>query len=264
MLNKTCSNCGEAKGYNHISPIDSELQSTWGISKAMTKVFNKREGSLCKSCGASIRAQALASAILKSKHGYGQKSLKEWVKIANKKGLKVCEINSCHALHETLKELDQLTYAEFGTPTEQNIEQMTYKNNTFDLVLHSETLEHVSRPQLAMDECRRIIKKQGEVIFSVPIIWAKKSRRRAKIEKDKIEYILKPSYHGKRTDDYLVFFEYGSDADDIFKSDVVYTEPLAQNYIFSSHKKISKISKIRKRKYKLQEKLVEIFATINT
>jgi SAM-dependent methyltransferase len=150
-----------------------------------------------------------------------------------------------------------LTYAEYGTKTEQNIEKLTYKNNSFDLFLHSETLEHVSNPEIAIGESRRVIKPTGLILFTTPVIWARKTRRRAKINNKKITYLAEPSYHGKRTDDYLVFFEYGHDIDKILGVTLTHLDWRNQNYIFVSKKAPTRIEYATKLKLRILEKLAQ-------
>jgi SAM-dependent methyltransferase len=225
------------------------------LSNALVDLFNTREGTLCGNCKVNIRAQGLARAILKSRFGYEKNTLKEWIVEANKHKLKVCELNSCHNLHDTLIKLRKLTYAEYGTPSEQNIEDLTYADNSFDIVLHSETLEHVNEPAKAMEECRRILKPNGLIIFTIPVIWSRYTRRRAKIENKKIKYTLSPSYHGFKTDDYLVFYEYGHDVSRLLKADVLYTDWKSQNYVFVSGKNGNHTSYLNKLKLRFLQQL---------
>lgn len=252
-----CYNCGESVGLTTTFPIDEELKRTWNISWQMTKVFNNREGLVCNNCGASKRAQSLAYGILKSKFGFHQKSLKDWVIIANKKNLRVCELNSCHKLHETLLALKNLTFAEYGTQSEEDIQNLSYKSDNFDLVLHSETLEHVSEPGVAMEECRRVLNQNGLVIFTIPIIWNRKTKQRVYMVNGDLRKVDEPSYHGYRTDDYLVFYEYGRDADRLLGSAVSEYNSSCQAYVF-----ISKKSPIRtKLRHKIYYRFLENKAT---
>ncbi len=257
MTQQYCYNCSEELQYNITYPVDDNLTKTWQISVATRAIFNRREGQICQECGISTRAQGLAKAILDSKYGYSATSLRQWVERANEHNLAVCELNSCHELHKTFKKLKCYTYAEYGTVTEQDIEHLTYADNTFDLLLHSETVEHVSRPRVALDECRRVIKQDGFVLFTTPVIWNRKSRQRAKHESGKITYLLEPSYHGQQTDDYLVCFEYGRDIDHLLGVTVCYIDWRNQNYVFVSGKSPAKISTIRKTQFRILEKVAE-------
>jgi SAM-dependent methyltransferase len=253
-----CIVCALPQSYSKCFPVDEDLASTWGISSGLVARFNEREGLICTGCGSNVRAQGLASAIIASKFGFGAASLKEWVGLANKKKLKVLELNACHELHKVLASLRYLTYSEYGTKTEQDIENLTYKDNSYDLVLHSETLEHVNDPRRALDECRRVLKKDGLVIFTIPIVWTRKTRTRSQRSGNKITNILPPSYHGQRTDDYLVYTEFGSDVDVLLGCDILYARPAMQNYAFATGKDATKRVKwLRKKQFYIQEKVYE-------
>jgi SAM-dependent methyltransferase len=45
------------------------------------------------------------------------------------------------------------------------------KNETFDTVLSTQVLEHVSDPQKMMDEIHRVLKKGGHAILTMPLFW---------------------------------------------------------------------------------------------
>lgn len=49
-----------------------------------------------------------------------------------------------------------------------NIEKMNFKNNTFDTVLCAQVLEHTPHFWRALDEIKRVLKKNGVLILSVP------------------------------------------------------------------------------------------------
>ncbi len=258
-----CFNCGVAAPYRRVDPIDEALRRTWGLSDTLTDLFNRREGSICPHCGVNLRGQGLAKAILKSKYGFGEKSLRAWVLAANAHRLTVCELNKCHELHHTLTDLQNLTYAEYGTGTQENIQEMTYESDTFDLFLHSETIEHVNDSGRAADECRRVIKPDGLVLFTTPVIWNRRTRRRASSDGDGIHHILEPSYHDRRTADYLVFHEYGRDIDAVLGVSLSWADWRNQNYVFSSSKTPSKLPALTKLRLVLLEKLAEAQMTLN-
>ena len=57
-----------------------------------------------------------------------------------------------------------------GQPTlRANIEHhLPFKNNTFDLVFAGEIIEHVVDTDLFLDECKRILKKNGYLLLTTP------------------------------------------------------------------------------------------------
>ena len=86
-----------------------------------------------------------------------------------------------------------------------DIQNLPYGDSTFDIVVHSDTLEHVPDPVLALKECCRVLKPDGYCIFTVPMILDRVSKSRTG---------LPSSYHGsqdQRGDDYIVHTEFGSD-----------------------------------------------------
>ena len=82
---------------------------------------------------------------------------------------------------------------------------LSFEPETFDLVLHSDTLEHVPNPIAGLSKCRRVLGKTGRCIFTVPIVIGRLTRSRAG---------LKGSYHGTSAqpdNDYAVYTEFGAD-----------------------------------------------------
>jgi ubiquinone/menaquinone biosynthesis C-methylase UbiE len=82
---------------------------------------------------------------------------------------------------------------------------LPFDDMAFDLVVHSDTLEHVQRPIRGLSECRRVLKPGGFCAFTVPIIVDRLTISREG---------LPPSYHGSPSNpgDFLVHTEYGADA----------------------------------------------------
>ncbi len=255
-----CFACGvNSKEWLYGEPIDKELAVAWNLSVGLKSLFNQREGTVCPSCGINSRAIGLAKGIAKY---YGDhKSFDSFVNWANSKRLSVAEINSCHQLHTQLKKIKGLTFAEFGNSKDsEDIQNLSYKDNSFDLIIHSETLEHVPDPYKAILECRRVIKEDGVIIFTIPIVWNKKSLQRASIDKKKIVNLSPPAYHGFRKDDYIVFWEFGGDFLKKSHSKVLWADPKKQNYVFLSKKIEFKGSWYEIMKYRLEERYYELRA----
>ena len=64
---------------------------------------------------------------------------------------------------------------------------MSFEDESFDLIVHSDTLEHVKSPQKALQESKRVLAKGGAIIFTVPIVVGRLARSR---------YELSPAFHG--------------------------------------------------------------------
>ena len=82
---------------------------------------------------------------------------------------------------------------------------LQFEDSSFDLIVHSDTLEHILHPVRGLSECRRVLRPGGACAFTVPLIVD-----RLTISRDG----MPPSYHGSSANpgDCLVHTEYGADA----------------------------------------------------
>lgn len=144
---------------------------------------------------------ALGAAIVRS-YGYDG-TLEQYCRDPQNAGLRVLEINPAGMLTRFLGLLAGhrlIAYPKF------DMMRLAIESASCDLVLHSDTLEHVSHPETALAECRRILDRQGRCIYTVPIVVGRMTRSRVG---------LPDSYHGspgKNAGDLLVHTEFGADA----------------------------------------------------
>lgn len=220
MKNASCRVCKEPGEPSSIAyPITEDLIATWGLDRHETEVFNRREGIYCSKCGCSNRSGSLAVAIAA---WYKCTSFKDFIEYANNNNLKVAEINSAGQLHPFLKEIDGLMYSEYNPdraeedPPHEDITELSYEDSSFDLVLHSETLEHIPDPMAALEEIKRILKPDGVCLFTIPVVITRKTKKRFKGEGDNSVLIGETSYHGYGREDCVVWWEYGYDASRYF------------------------------------------------
>jgi len=148
-----------------------------------------------------LRSMALALAICRS-YGYAG-TLARFVTNKGNRGLRVLEINEAGGLTQFLSQLPKHNIARYP---QVDMMKMSYQDHSYDLVVHSDTLEHVAQPVTALAECYRILASRGYCIFTIPVIVGRMTRSRAG---------LPPSYHGdasQRAGDFAVQTEYGCDA----------------------------------------------------
>jgi SAM-dependent methyltransferase len=96
----------------------------------------------------------------------------------------------------------------------ENLESLTFSDNSFDLVITQDVFEHVLRPKLAFAEIARTLKPGGAHVFTVPYYRGKETVIRARAtDGDKIEYLAEPDYHGNPIDPKgsLVVTEWGDE-----------------------------------------------------
>jgi SAM-dependent methyltransferase len=117
--------------------------------------------------------------------------------------INVLEINEAGGLHKFLVNFKNITFAKFP---EVDIQHLPYKDESYDVIIHSDTLEHIENRYLALEECYRVAKSDGVLFYTIPIINGRMTRDRNG---------LRDSFHGNQEEsqghDYKVWTEYGSD-----------------------------------------------------
>ena len=95
-----------------------------------------------------------------------------------------------------------------------NLEEQTFADAIFDLVITQDVFEHIFRPDLAIKEIARTLKPGGATIMTVPIVMGNKpSRRRATLVNGEIDNLLPPEFHGNpvSNDGSIVSVDWGYD-----------------------------------------------------
>jgi SAM-dependent methyltransferase len=195
-----CSNCGCTEFVSH-AIVWPELREAWQLSEAEAAYIDDQQGRICRTCEASLRGVALGNAIRRAVGT--DHTLREFVLEPRAKALRILDINGAHAISPSLATLPGYVR---GDHPSVDLHALPYADDTFDLVIHSDTLEHIERPIRGLEECRRVLTAGGHLCFTVPVIVGRLSRSRAG---------LPPSYHGRPGDgahDYLVHTEFGADA----------------------------------------------------
>lgn len=110
----------------------------------------------------------------------------------------------------------------------QDIENMSFENNSIDIIITQDVLEHIFNPEKAFKEIERVLANGGVHVFTVPWYKDQKSTiQRSKInDNGMIEFIYPPDYHGDPYNEKgsLVTYMYGQDlVDNIYKSSGMYT-----------------------------------------
>jgi SAM-dependent methyltransferase len=77
----------------------------------------------------------------------------------------------------------------------QNLEKLTFADETFDIIITSEVLEHVRNYRKAFEEIHRVLKKGGKHIFTIPFNFDKDTVVRVDTSTKEDINILPPEYH---------------------------------------------------------------------
>lgn len=94
-----------------------------------------------------------------------------------------------------------------------DLEDLGFDDESFDIVITQDVLEHVFDPAAAFREIMRVLKPGGAHIFTVPYYPLRDTVRRADPRSGSVECLLPPIYHGDPYDPKgaLVVTEWGKD-----------------------------------------------------
>jgi len=100
----------------------------------------------------------------------------------------------------------------------EDITTLTFKNETFDLIVSSDVLEHVPVLEKAFSETARVLRPGGCHLFTVPP--RAKTKKRAEMIDGKIQHIESPEYHldPLSAKGILAFWDVGPDLPRLFSS----------------------------------------------
>ena len=96
----------------------------------------------------------------------------------------------------------------------QNVEQLTFRDGSFDLCTSTEVFEHVSDDTRGFSEIHRVLKPGGWLVFSVPLKGGSTLKRAEIIDGELVHHVTPPEYHddllsGPKT--VLAYRTYGTD-----------------------------------------------------
>jgi SAM-dependent methyltransferase len=194
-----CAVCGSEE-LHYVEELPAQLIREWELSAAEAAYVNRQQGLQCVRCGSTLRCMALATALLRHCGGVGPFS--EFSASPAVQPLRVLEINEAGGVSPFLARWPRREFVKYP---DVDMQALPHADASFDLVVHSDTLEHVSDPVRGLEECRRVLRDGGACVYTVPIIVGRLTRSRAG---------LAPSYHGNPDDGsgYLVHTEFGADA----------------------------------------------------
>ena len=152
--------------------IPDRLAELWGLSPTLRAALVRKESLDCSSCGAKLRARRIAATILDVFPATPPaRSVADWATTPDARQLRVAELNRIDGLHDALTGLTKLSFSDFRDGVRpgiyvddvrnEDLTALTYADGSFDLVLTSETLEHVPDLAAALGEIRRVLAPGG-------------------------------------------------------------------------------------------------------
>ncbi|MEW6517298.1 MAG: class I SAM-dependent methyltransferase [candidate division FCPU426 bacterium] len=196
---QACTICG-GRTFAQQEVLWPDLIRAWDLNPEETRLINRQQGYLCQTCGANLRSMTLAGALMECFDWYG--TLDVFITSPQARQARFLEINPAGSLHQYLKRLPQCQCLAFP---QTDMQALDLPDDGVDYVVHSDTLEHVPDPVQGLRECRRVLRPNGCLLFTIPIVPTRLTRRRDG---------LAPCSHGSAQDqpeDYRVITEYGAD-----------------------------------------------------
>jgi len=87
----------------------------------------------------------------------------------------------------------------FNGVLNQDVQKLTFKDSSFDLITSNQVFEHVPNDILGYSECYRILRRDGALIFSVPLYDnIRETKMLAELVDNKIIFYGRPKYHDSR------------------------------------------------------------------
>lgn len=100
-----------------------------------------------------------------------------------------------------------------GAMRNEDLEQLTFPDESFDLFITQDVFEHIFDASTALREIARVLRRGGAHVFTVPYWPDRSTRVRAVRTGSEIEHVRKPIYHKDPVDPTgaLVVRDWGSD-----------------------------------------------------
>jgi hypothetical protein len=180
----------------------------------------------CNSCGSIPRERALMYVIEKFYPHWRALNIHE--SSPGNRGASLKLRNKCGNYVATHYFADKQRGQEVAVYINQDLESQTFEDESFDLVITQDVMEHVFNPDKAFSEIARTLKKGGAHIFTVPLVnKSKPSAKWATINDDgTVNFLKAPEYHGNPIDKKgsPVSMHWGYDiCEFIFRSSGLYT-----------------------------------------
>ncbi|NTV53622.1 MAG: class I SAM-dependent methyltransferase [Candidatus Firestonebacteria bacterium] len=176
------------------------LIAEWGLNSEEAGRISRQQGECCLSCGSNLRSRTLAGGLLECLNR--RESLQALTQTPPLPAVRLLEINQAGTLTPYLRRFPNYCFAAYP---ELDMQHMDLPAESFDFIIHSDTLEHLPDPVAGLRECRRVLSPAGCLLLTIPVVPTRLTRRRQG---------LPPSYHGNPAEkpaDQIVWSEYGAD-----------------------------------------------------
>jgi SAM-dependent methyltransferase len=223
-----CTVCGRIRPmFYRRGIIPRRLEELWEISPRLAAAFARKETCACSFCRSRLRGRRLAQVLLEvypvGNPPERSRSLAEWIERTQARSLRIAEINRIDGLHDYLARMPHVCSSDYdpgstsapsqpGTRSE-DLTRLSYADESFDLVLTSESLEHVPSLDKAIREIYRVLAPGGRHVFTIPLLPGipKTFARSVVLDDGSVEDRAPRICHPGGDWGYPVFTEFGAD-----------------------------------------------------
>ena len=174
------------------------------------------EYKLCIRCGANLRYEMLATCIRR-----------RWPDLSQ---LSVIELDPGSPLSRLFKDSGSYLKTYYSQNDSkgvirqdgarcEDLTALTLDDNSVDLMISSDVLEHVPDLRTAFFEMTRVLRTGGVHLFTVPT--REHTQRRAEVVNGALKHLMEPEYHSDplNPEGILAFWDFGRDAPDTFDTE---------------------------------------------
>lgn len=184
-----------------------------------------RDHFICAKCGSIPRERALMAVIQNYYPNWRNAVIHE--SSPSLRGASLRLASGCPNYIPTQYYPDHAPGTTVGNMRCENLEAMSFPDQSIDLHITQDVLEHLFKPAQAFKEIERTLKPGGMHIFTVPITRKfNPTQQRARLVGEEIQHFLPEEYHGNPVGDgrSLVTFDWGYDlCQTIFESSGLFT-----------------------------------------
>jgi len=209
-----CHACGTLTEFEVKEVFWPALVEEWRLTPVMKAAFDRRESGVCPVCHNNYRNRQLARALVAVYGNNGEASVADLTRSEYFRSLRILAIDLDFLLMlESCPSFLRADYITSLVPARGRPDLgLPLDESSVDLVLASDTLEHIPTYRRALQEISRVLKPRGRFITVQPVILSRKTLTRCVVdEAGNVRHLLPPSYHARSPDDSLVFVEFGID-----------------------------------------------------
>jgi SAM-dependent methyltransferase len=170
---------------------------------------NLRESGYCPCCGAWTRIRQMAATLVELGPGLVGRPVATAAELATAPGLRIYNTEAHGSLDAVLGGAPGYVASEYFGPDlrsgdrgpdgilHEDLQDLSFEPDTFDLVLSTDVLEHVADPYRAHAEIHRVLRPGGHHVFTVPFVEdSLLDDVRAVVKPDgDVQHLAEPIYH---------------------------------------------------------------------